>query len=112
VGNERVLLVGRIDEDNALVFIGEQPVTDLLGGPGDEPYELAHLEAVNEDGEVVQAFDFDWTVDQLVSQAGRHDGPGRAPMSPDDRRCAQESRSFIEHILRAALDGVIRRVIR
>ncbi|WP_434042269.1 MULTISPECIES: hypothetical protein [Sorangium] len=107
VGGERVLRVGRIDEDDALVFIGEHPVAGLLGCPGDEPYELAHREVVNADGEVLQAFDFDWTVDQVMSQAGRHDGPGRE-LTPDDRGCAQECRSLLEHILRAAIDGVIR----
>ncbi|WP_437591524.1 hypothetical protein [Sorangium sp. So ce1000] len=109
---DRVLQVGRVDECDELVFVGQQPVADLLGGPGDEPHDMARRDIVTEDGEVVPAFEFEWTVEQLMSQAGRHDGPGRPALSPEDHRCARESRALLEHIFRAALDGVIRKVTR
>jgi hypothetical protein len=95
---EREVRVARLDEVEgygpAVVFVG-QPIDDLMCGPDDEIYLMSHVEAVDDDGQVVSTFLADECFEQMVSQAGRIPAQHR----PKEVFLNSESRAIVHGLL-------------
>jgi hypothetical protein len=106
---EREIRVALLDDwedcGATVVFVG-QPIDHLLGGPPNETYRLAHIEAVDGDGQLVSTFLVNDCIDQLVWQGGRV--PGRYPFASDaDRQNTEECMQLIHAFVRRVVHGAL-----